>query len=287
MFCHAGPEGQDQHRGEQRRRRRRPAGGVHEQQRAAGEVRDDDQHAVRARSRRDRRWRTAPCRCSSGTSEKCPLWGSRSVSSPRRARSQRPRPLVDPAASSRASRDRSPPPSTTSRAASAIAGRVEASIRARPRTRATLPCQPWTVPGHSDAAPAERRYRAAPAGDDAVALPRRARRAAMPSPGGGGTYDVVSCGAPGANGVNRAWQVVARLRRPLLRHRAGLPGAVGLLGAARRGDGAELHRRRLQLDAPAGAILDRMVIWRTGYRFRARPPRRPLVRAGLQGPTPP
>ena len=29
------------------------------------------------------------------------------------------------------------------------------------------------------------------------------------APARAGTYNVVSCGAPGANGVNRAWQVVA------------------------------------------------------------------------------
>jgi hypothetical protein len=30
---------------------------------------------------------------------------------------------------------------------------------------------------------------------------------AAAAPAHAGTYDVVSCGAPGANGVNRAWQV--------------------------------------------------------------------------------
>ena len=40
----------------------------------------------------------------------------------------------------------------------------------------------------------------------AAALVGLAAAAAGASPAWAGTYDVVSCGAPGAGGVNRAWR---------------------------------------------------------------------------------
>jgi hypothetical protein len=87
------------------------------------------------------------------------------------------------------------------------------------------------------------------------------------APASAGSYDVVSCGAPGANGVNRAWQVspfddrfwdVAPNCPELLAWSERRPG--GVLVPNFTGAGYEL-------DAPAGTMLDRMVIWRTGYRF--------------------
>ena len=90
--------------------------------------------------------------------------------------------------------------------------------------------------------------------------------AAMPSPALAGTYDVVSCGAPGANGVNRAWQVVAFDDRFF-----DVAPSCPELGAwsERRGGvtAPNFTGAGYELNAPAGAVLDRMVIWRTGYRF--------------------
>ena len=90
---------------------------------------------------------------------------------------------------------------------------------------------------------------------------------AAAAPAHAGTYDVVSCGAPGANGVNRAWQVARRSttasstsRPPARSSRRGRSGAPASTAPNFTGAG-------FQLNAPAGAILDRMVIWRTGYRF--------------------
>ena len=86
-------------------------------------------------------------------------------------------------------------------------------------------------------------------------------------PAHAGTYDVVSCGAPGAGGVNRAWQVSPNLDDRFWDVAASCPELSawserrpGVVAPNFTGAGFELI-------APAGAILDRMVIWRTGYRF--------------------
>ena len=78
--------------------------------------------------------------------------------------------------------------------------------------------------------------------------------------------------------------VVRQLRRPLLRPRAHVPGALGLVGAPRRCDGAELHRRGLRAQRavrrdprPHGHLADGLSL----QQHRQRPGA--LVRAGLQG----
>ena len=90
-----------------------------------------------------------------------------------------------------------------------------------------------------------------------------------PAPASAGTYDVVSCGAPGAGGVNRAWQSYRNFDDRFWDLAPSCP-ELSAWSERRAGvDGAELHRRGLRAQAPAGAILDRMVIWRTGYRFNS------------------
>jgi hypothetical protein len=92
---------------------------------------------------------------------------------------------------------------------------------------------------------------------------------AAAGPARAGSYDVVSCGAPGANGVNRAWQaypgfddrfwdIVASCPELTARSEP-RPGVT-----APNFTGAGFH-----IKAPAGATLDKMVIWRTGYRFNS------------------
>ena len=77
-----------------------------------------------------------------------------------------------------------------------------------------------------------------------------------------GTYDVVSCGAPGAGGVNRAWtNEIVGDRRQLQRLRL-------RLGAARRHARAPAGRRPLfngvnwTFTAPAGTQVSKLVTWR-------------------------
>ncbi len=88
-------------------------------------------------------------------------------------------------------------------------------------------------------------------------------------PASAGTYDVVSCGAPGANGVNRAWQVYPGFDDRYWDIKTTGP-ELGAWSERRPGvaapyfNGAGLH-----IKAPPGAMLDRMVIWRTGYRFNS------------------
>jgi len=82
-----------------------------------------------------------------------------------------------------------------------------------------------------------------------------------------GTYDVVSCGAPGAGGVNRAWQLYPGFDDNFWDATASCPQLTAT-SETRAGvrapyfTGAGFHIR-----APAGATLDKMVIWRTGYKF--------------------
>jgi hypothetical protein len=92
---------------------------------------------------------------------------------------------------------------------------------------------------------------------------------AAAAPAHAGTYDVVSCGAPGADGVNRAWQVAPDLDD---RFFDVVPACPELSAYSERRAGVTAPNftgAGYQLDAPAGAILDRMVIWRTGYRFKS------------------
>ena len=98
-----------------------------------------------------------------------------------------------------------------------------------------------------------------------------------------GTYDVVSCGAPGANGVNRAWQVYPGFDDHFWDIKASCP-ALTALSEPRPGvvapnfTGAGFHFK-----APAGATLDRMVIWRTGYRYGSEGGQLPWAVSGYRG----
>jgi hypothetical protein len=84
-----------------------------------------------------------------------------------------------------------------------------------------------------------------------------------------GTYDVVSCGAPGANGINRAWQVAPDFDDRFWDVTPSCP-SLSATSEPRAGVVApNFTGAGFQLTAPAGALLDRMVIWRTGYRFNS------------------
>lgn len=100
----------------------------------------------------------------------------------------------------------------------------------------------------------------------ALALP------ACAAPASAGTYDVVSCGAPGAGGVNRAWAVYPGFDDNYWEITAGCP-TLKATSEPRPGvvapyfTGAGFHAV-----APSGTILDKMVVWRHGYRFGSTPP---------------
>jgi hypothetical protein len=89
------------------------------------------------------------------------------------------------------------------------------------------------------------------------------------APASAGTYDVVSCGAPGAGGVNQAWTVYPGFDDRFWEITPGCP-TLGATSEPRPGvvapyfTGAGFH-----VVAPSGAILDKMVIWRHGYRFNS------------------
>ena len=90
---------------------------------------------------------------------------------------------------------------------------------------------------------------------------------AVAAPAQAGTYDVVSCGAPGAGGVNRAWQVSPGFDDAFYDI---APSCPELLACSERRAGVTapyFTSAGFELVAPAGAVLDKMVIWRTGYRF--------------------
>lgn len=92
---------------------------------------------------------------------------------------------------------------------------------------------------------------------------------AAPQPARAGTYDVVSCGAPGAGGVNRAWQVSPGFDD---RFYDTAPTCPELSAWSERRAGVvapNFTSTGFELNAPPGAIVDRMVIWRTGYRFKS------------------
>ena len=84
-----------------------------------------------------------------------------------------------------------------------------------------------------------------------------------------GTYEVVSCGAPGANGVNGAWQVLPSSDDSYYDVAASCP-ELSAWSERRPGVTAPYFSGAgFRVTAPAGATLDRMVIWRTGYRFNS------------------
>jgi len=88
-----------------------------------------------------------------------------------------------------------------------------------------------------------------------------------PAPASAGTYDVVSCGAPGAGGVNRAWQSYGTFDDRFFDLAPSCP-ELSAWSERRAGVTApNFTGAGFEVNAPSGAILDRMVIWRTGYRF--------------------
>ena len=91
--------------------------------------------------------------------------------------------------------------------------------------------------------------------------------AAAPPAARAGSYDVVSCGAPGAAGVNRAWRVAPDFDDRFYDIAASCP-ELSVWSERRPGVAAPYFTSAgFELLAPPGAVLDRMVIWRTGYRF--------------------
>src|SRR5919108_201589 len=104
------------------------------------------------------------------------------------------------------------------------------------------------------------------------------------APAQAGTYDVVSCGAPGANGVNRAWRLYPGFDDRFWDARPACP-ELTVSSEARPGVVApNWTGAGLVVEAPPGAVLDRMVIWRTGYRFRStNSDQGPWVVAGYRG----
>jgi hypothetical protein len=90
--------------------------------------------------------------------------------------------------------------------------------------------------------------------------------AVVPGEASAGTYDVVSCGAPGAN---RAWQATGDFDDRFFDVAPACP-QLSALSEPRAGVTApNFTGAGYELNAPSGAILDRMVIWRTGYRFKS------------------
>jgi hypothetical protein len=84
-----------------------------------------------------------------------------------------------------------------------------------------------------------------------------------------GSYQVVSCGAPGARGVNHAWTTldydarfwdVAASCPALTVYSNRTPGGVTVPNWSGAG---------FEINAPAGAVLDDLVIWRWGDRFNS------------------
>jgi hypothetical protein len=89
------------------------------------------------------------------------------------------------------------------------------------------------------------------------------------TPASAGTYDVLSCGAPGAGGVNRAWTLYPGFDDRFWEQVGSCPALSATSQPSpgvRAGyfTGAGFHAV-----APAGAILDKLVIWRHGYRFNS------------------
>src|SRR3954454_12833749 len=90
---------------------------------------------------------------------------------------------------------------------------------------------------------------------------------AVPAPAHAGSYDVVSCGAPGAGGVNKAWRGAPGFDARFYDVAASCP-ELSAWSERRPGVTAPYFTGAgFELLAPAGTVLDRMVIWRTGYRF--------------------
>ena len=92
-----------------------------------------------------------------------------------------------------------------------------------------------------------------------------------------GTYDVVSCGAPGAGGVNRAWRPEASAYPPNAPDPASYviadqcPAQLSIQTAAPAGNAPFLTGGNWIFDAPAGTRLTRLETWRFGVKLRTGP----------------
>jgi hypothetical protein len=98
-----------------------------------------------------------------------------------------------------------------------------------------------------------------------------------PAAAAAGTYDVVSCNAPGAGGVNNAWT-------PAFTHFGNGPhpeaydlyddcrgterGLVARSHVGGEGNARFLTGAAWQFDAPAGTVISRVTVWRHGWKFR-------------------
>jgi hypothetical protein len=88
----------------------------------------------------------------------------------------------------------------------------------------------------------------------------------LPAPASAGTYDVVSCGAPGAGGVNRAWRAVVDV--PDVYEAADCGSAMYAGSSAVPGRRAPYFTSANWLfEAPAGTRITRLVTWRYGQGF--------------------
>ncbi len=89
-------------------------------------------------------------------------------------------------------------------------------------------------------------------------------------PAQAGSYDVVSCGAPGAGGVNHAWRALAFDDR-FWNVTPRCP-ALSVTSEPSPGNATRIPNWEgagFELVAPPGALLDHVTIWRYGYRFNS------------------
>jgi hypothetical protein len=105
--------------------------------------------------------------------------------------------------------------------------------------------------------------------------------AAGPAPAWAGTYDVVSCGAPGAGGINRAWEPFVDAFAPdppepgFFDYINECPGPRTFLLARSKAAPGVIARwaqsATWRLTAPAGTKISRVVLWRWGQVLRTDP----------------
>lgn len=98
-----------------------------------------------------------------------------------------------------------------------------------------------------------------------------------PAPAAAGTYDVVSCNAPGAGGVNNAWsgQFTSFNNDPEPQYfdviddcRGGEGGLIARSKIGGEGRAGFLRGAGWIFDAPAGTVITRATIWRWGFKYR-------------------
>jgi hypothetical protein len=104
---------------------------------------------------------------------------------------------------------------------------------------------------------------------------------AAPAAADAGSYDVVSCNAPGAGGVNRAWvatySAINQPPRPemydVYDDCSGAQGQGGLVanshnGNAEYGNAPFLTGGVWQFNAPAGTVISHVTVWRHAIKYR-------------------